>query len=216
MGSITDALHAERMAFLATLIAVGPDAPTACGTWTTTDLAAHVALGDTGGGLVSGPARLLVGRGVRMDRVASLNRAALAATRRRRDFDWALASLSREAPRLQRQIPDLAAVSLLEVWAHHEDILNAHDLGPCASGADVSAIVPVLIRYQHSVLANLRVIVRTGDRVWFTPRASATVEVVGPIREVCRWLSGRGPLDALTVEGPPHARAELLATPVTI
>ncbi len=221
MDTVTDSLLAERRAFVATLTAVGPDAPTVCSAWTTTDLAVHVALGEAAAGLVSAPARLLVGRGVRVDRVAALNRAVLAAIRRRRGFDWALHRLSRPAPRVQ-QVRSLAAVSLLEVWAHHEDILDAHGHETCASGADLTPIMPVLIRYQHAMLAERHVCVRTGDHSWFAPRTPAgpetevDVEVDGSIAVVARWLSGRGTLDALSVSGPPAACADLLSAAVTI
>ena len=180
---VTADLWRERAALRATLVAVGPDAPTSCGTWTTTDLAVHVVVGEINGGVATVPFRYLVSRGVRLDRVAGLNRRALAGYRRRHGFEWALERLARPAPRAHRLGHRVAPVSLLEMWAHHEDVLNANGLGPCGSGVDLAPVVQVLLRYQRRVLA-----------------AHGLEVPPGSPAEVARWLSGRARHEDLPID----------------
>lgn len=199
MGRVDEDLVRERQAFRATLEQVGPDAPTACGSWTTTDLAVHVVTGEIAWGVPPVPFRLLVGRGVRLDWMAPINERAFRFYRHRHGFDWALERLERDAPRLH-SYPTIAPVSLLEVWAHHEDVLKANDVGHCGSGVDLEPVLRVLARYQRRLLAQHAVRVTSGDAVWYEP-TDATVEVRGETADLARWLAGRAGLQSLTVSG---------------
>lgn len=198
MGSIGEDFVHEREALRASLALVGPDAPTACGSWTTTDLAVHVVGGEIAWAVPNAPFRILVGRGVRLDRLAPFNNRALVRERRRHSFDWALARLGRDAPRLQTY-GWVASVSLLEMWAHHEDVLAANN-GLCASGVDLSPVLRVLTRYQRKFLTDHGVRLTSADRVLFAPAATA-VEITGAAADMARWLSGRGRLDSMFVSG---------------
>jgi uncharacterized protein (TIGR03083 family) len=200
MGSIGEAFARERTALRATLAQVGPDAPTACGAWTTTDLAVHLVTGEVAWALPDAPFRLLVGRGIRLDRLAPLNERALRRYRRRHGFDWALARLGRE-PRRAQTVRGVAAVSLLEVWAHHEDVLDANDLGRCTSGVELAPALAVLVRYQSRILQSHAVRVASAEGVLFEPTAVVRVEVRGDHADLARWLAGRGDLGALTASG---------------
>jgi uncharacterized protein (TIGR03083 family) len=144
---IADDFVRERAALRATLVEVGPDAPTACGDWSAADLAVHVAVGETSGGWPTVPFRLLVNRGIRVDRMAPVNAGALRLYRRR-GWHWAMRRLARNPPRahLLRQV---VPVSLLEVWAHHEDVLIANDL-TCDTAIDLQPVVELLRRYQRT------------------------------------------------------------------
>gem|GEM_PF-5737647 len=146
------------------------------------------------------PFRLLVGHGVRLDRMAPFNDQALTRERRRHGFDWAMRRLSREAPRLHRY-GSVAAVSLLEMWAHHEDVLDANDVGRCASGVDLKPVLRVLVRYQRRVLRAHAVRVGSPQAVLFEPTPLVQVEVRGAPADLARWLSGRGDLGGLTASG---------------
>ena len=200
----------ERRAFVSTLAAVGPEAPTICGAWTAGDLAIHLVTGEVAAAIPSAPFRWLVGRGVRLDRLAPVNERALASYRGRRDFDWALRRLNRPPPRLHGR-GVVAAVSLLEVWAHHEDILAVNDAGTCRSGVDLTAVVAVLARYQRGLLNRHAVRVSSMEAVWHEPNVSPRAMVDGPVDDVARWLAGRSPSDALTVSGEPGATQALAA-----
>jgi uncharacterized protein (TIGR03083 family) len=147
---VADDFVRERAALRATLLEVGPDAPTTCGDWTATDLAVHVAIGELRGGWPTAPFRMLVNRGIRIDRVSSVNTGALKAYRRRRGFDWAIERLGRRPPRAHL-LKRVVTVSLLEVWAHHEDVLLANGLS-CTSGIDLAPVVDMLRRYQRKHL----------------------------------------------------------------
>ncbi len=162
----------ERDALRRTLLEVGPDAPTICGDWTATDLAVHVALGELRGGWPTVPFRLMVASGLRLDRVATSNTRLLRIYRRRRGFDWAMQRLSRPAPRAH-QFGAVAAVSLLELWAHHEDVAIANGL-TCTSGVDLRPVISLLTRYQRKALERDQLHVPDGSP-----------------EQVARWLAGR-------------------------
>ncbi len=166
----------ERDALRQTLLDVGPDAPTACGDWTTTELAIHLAVGELRGGWPTAPFRMLVNRGIRVDRTAPVNVGAVRLYRRR-GFDWAIRRLGRKPPRAH-MLRSVVRVSLLEVWGHHEDVLLANG-GTCDSGIDVQPIVDVLLRYQRKSL--------TG------------VDLAGSPADVARRLAGRGDASDLRV-----------------
>src|SRR5262245_545971 len=59
LGAMTNVARAERFALCDTFVAVGPDAPTLAGDWTTRDLAAHLVVRerrpDAGLGIVIPP-----------------------------------------------------------------------------------------------------------------------------------------------------------------
>lgn len=199
----------EREALRVTLEQVGADAPTACGAWTTTDLAVHIVTGEVFRGLPNAPFRLLVRRGIRLDWMAPVNARALGRYRRRHGFDWAMERLNREAPRVQSR-SGIAPVSLLEVWAHHEDVLGANDVGRCRSAIDLGPVMRVLIRYQRRFLAEHAVTVTSPEAVWY--EASPTrADVRGEVADLALWLAGRAGLEAVAVSGEPEATSAVTA-----
>jgi len=165
VSRVGDDFVREREELRNSLRALGPDAPTACGSWTTTDLAAHIAVGELRGGVPVVPFRLLVARGVRIDRMARVNAAGTKAYGRR-GFDWAIKRLDRPPPRAHLWSP-VVAVSLLEVWAHHEDVLQANDLAACASGIDLTPVIALLRRYQRKRLREVPPFASARDEALF-------------------------------------------------
>ncbi|GMA39429.1 TIGR03085 family metal-binding protein [Mobilicoccus caccae] len=114
---MTGLAQLEREALCATLVDVGPDAPTLCSPWTTRDLAAH-----------------LVIRERRPDALPGVLMPALADhTQRVQDHyaagDWpALVDLVREGPPgwNPTRVPAVDdAINLGEFFVHHEDVLRA-------------------------------------------------------------------------------------------
>ena len=207
-------LAAERAAFRDTLVEVGPDVAGVCGEWTSEDLAVHVALGELAGGALTWGARDLIGRGVRIDRLAGPNASALRVARRRRDWSWALDRLDSAPPPLLRG-GQVAVVSLLEVWSHHEDLLVAVDATPCRSGVDLTDVLRLLVRYQRGPLAELGASVGGPDGRWWHGGPDDRVRVTGTDVDVARWLSGRPGAD-LIVEGDTDAVADVEAARLTL
>ena len=213
---MTDDLSEERRAFVDTVVALGPDAPSVCGTWTAEDLAVHVVTGELARGLVVVPARWLVGHGVRLDFLAKpINARVFGSYRRRHDLEWALAHLRRPPP-VGHRYGTVATVSLMEVWAHHEDLLLANDLGPCRSGIDLVPVLRVLVRNQRKLLQQHAVRVSSADTVWHAPKTTPRVHVDGSIDDLARWLAGRTGLDELTVSGDAEAVASLASQQVRL
>lgn len=214
MRDLASDLAAERDAFRATVQTLGPDAPTACGSWTTGDLAVHLAAGEVLRGLPNAPFRFLVGRGVRLDWAAPINARTLKSYRRRRGFEWALERLARPAPRVQ-STATIGPVSVLEVWAHHEDVLLANDNGPCSSRISLQPVLRMLVKYQHGRLKRLGVTLRSADEVWFEPK-NADGEVHGSVPDLVRWLCGRVDIQALDIAASPETRTHLQEVALTI
>jgi hypothetical protein len=162
-------------------------------------------MGELGAGLPSYPGRLLVGLGVRVDFLASSNASMLARQRRRHDFSWAVERLGRNPPLMQRT-GRVGAVSLLEVWAHHEDLRPPSEPPTPRRSAGLEAVLPILVRYQHRGLEQHGIEVQTADRTWLEPFGGVQVCVNGAEVDVCRWLAGRGGLDSLQVTGSLEGR----------
>jgi uncharacterized protein (TIGR03083 family) len=177
MSTVVEDFRTERDAFRRTILDLGPDGPTMCGTWNTGDLAAHVAAGELNGGWAVVPFRMMVDRGIRIDRTARVNTGATRLAGRR-GFDWATRRLAKPPPR-GLELASVAVVSLFEVWAHHEDVLVANGL-TCSTGIDLEPVVAMLRRYQRKELA-----------------ASGAV-VSGSLAEQAAILSGRVPFDGAT------------------
>jgi uncharacterized protein (TIGR03083 family) len=199
MGTAREDFFRERAALRASLDEVGPDAPTACGTWTTTELAVHVVTGELSRSLATAPFRFLVGRGVRFDWFAPFSRRFLAAERTRHGFEWAMDRLGREPPRLET-VAGVAPGSLLEMWAHHEDVLAPSGSRSCDTGVDLAPVLAVLVRYQRRQLRVHGAAVSSERRTWFAA-SSPRVSVRGDEADIARWLCGRATIDPLNISG---------------
>jgi uncharacterized protein (TIGR03083 family) len=208
--SVVDDLLRERRALASTLELVGPSAPTTCGTWTAEDIAVHVVTGEVLAALPNAPFRWMVGKGVRLDRMASVNERALVSWRRRRSFEWAIDRLKRPPPLLHRR-GLVADVTLLEHWVHHEDVLGANDVGSCEAGVDLAVVLRVLVRYQRRLLERHHVRVTSGSLAWREASTEPAVVVDGPTDHLARWLAGREGLGQLSVAGASSAVAALAA-----
>jgi len=100
-------------------------------------------------------------------------------------------------------------VTLLEFWAHHEDLLNANGIGKCRSGVDLAPLVAVLARYQSRVLDDCGALVVSEGTVWYTPKTSRQVNVDADVVDLARWLSGRSSLPMAATTGPADAVAKI-------
>jgi hypothetical protein len=139
-ATVADDVATERRRFVATLRAVGADAPTLAGEWRAADLARHVVAQDRLRGLPVCAAReFVVCTGLRLTepylRSARLTRLL---SGRPRSWEWVLARLDRPPPEALVR-PRIAPIALWEHDVHHEDVRRPNarprdavpDLSPC-------------------------------------------------------------------------------------
>ena len=192
----------ERRAFADTLAATALDAPTLAGSWTASDVAAHVVSLDRFGGVPTFLGRTIVSRfAIRLNDVAGRYADRGMASTKRRGPDWAIRRL-REAPPSLLLRPSMRAVGLFEVFVHHEDVRRG--AGPAASRpapAGLHDAIGWLLRYQRAPLSGRRLVVRAGDREHVAGDGEEVV-VEGDAGEVVLWLAGRRDAARVTVSGP--------------
>ncbi|MBN9635065.1 MAG: maleylpyruvate isomerase family mycothiol-dependent enzyme [Actinobacteria bacterium] len=215
--TVAQDVRAERAALADTLELVGPHASAGCGDWTGFDLAAHVIAADRAAGTLAFCIRMLAARGIRFNPNPKVIAAAI--NRERRDgYPALLARLRRRPPRLLLT-PAVAASTLFEVWAHHDDLTTTHGLVHHTPDHLAHAIPP-LVRYHARRLPTTGLIIRTSDGHQWTlgPDVGGPSAVVlsGRPTDLIRWLSGRGPLTTLGVEAKPAAAEQLQAFVGTI
>jgi uncharacterized protein (TIGR03083 family) len=203
-------IEAERTALADSLEAVGPHAPTACGSWSAFDLAAHVVASEGGAGLVAFGVRTLAAQGMPFRPNPRIVRMAI--ERQRRDGYHALiASIRGECPRLllARQV---VASTLFELWMHHDDLTSANNRDH-AEPTHLALAIPSLMRYQARRLPNAQIIVRTTNNYeWcFGPERGPAAAVSGPAPDLVRWLAGRQPQAPPNIDGDERIADELRA-----
>jgi uncharacterized protein (TIGR03083 family) len=207
--ALCDEIQAERATLAESLEAVGPQARTACGDWTSFDLAAHVVASERGAGVLAYCVRTLAARGVAFHPDPRLVNLAIA--RQRRDGYPALVSQIRQpCPRLLRSTA-VAASTLFELWMHHDDLTSANGV---AHGAPMhlALAIPALVRYQAKRLPKARLLVRTTDDYeWrFGPDDAPSAVLCGSAADVVRWLAGRRTGGSLSVDADDAVVADLV------
>ncbi|MED5814634.1 maleylpyruvate isomerase family mycothiol-dependent enzyme [Mycolicibacterium sp. 050232] len=196
-------IKAERAALVESLIALGSSAPTACGTWTAFELAAHLAGEERYGGFTTFVARSLVAHGVSVVGTPRMVDAAMR-LERRRGFTALVDRLRRPIPPLLLR-PLVAPLTLFEYWTHHDDLIGSNNGGHAAPAA-LTESIPLVLRYQFKKLpAGVRMTVSTNDGFhrWSVGTESGPeVSVDGAPRDLIRWLSGRSAPDQISMTGP--------------
>ena len=208
--TIRDDVEAERALLADSLAAVGPQARTACGDWTAFDLAAHVVASDRAAGAFAYCIRVLATRGVQFRPKPEAVKWAI--RRERRDgYSALIRRLRQRSPRLLLA-PAVAASTLFEVWMHHDDLTMANDLAH-ETPDHLAEAIPFLVRYQASRLPIARLIVRTTDNYEFAfgPNIGPNALMIAPAADLVRWLAGRRPLTAPTIDAQPAVTDQLRA-----
>jgi uncharacterized protein (TIGR03083 family) len=142
---------------VATLREVGPGKPTLCAGWTTTELAAHLASGESLRGWLAFPGRLVIAATpVRLTGLNARVGPTIIRGAKKRGFDWALRVLSSPSPRLLAVGP-AGPVALAELFVHHEDIRRANGYPPRADSElpDLTPARDFLTHYQRGQAASL-------------------------------------------------------------
>jgi uncharacterized protein (TIGR03085 family) len=198
----------ERSALVATLRKVGPQAPTLCEGWSTTDLAAH---------LVVRERRLDATLGIAVPFLADYT--AKVQDKIARSTSWkALIDLVASGPPLYSPFKLLDPVANLgEMFIHHEDIRRAVD-GWQPRALDHAIATP--LRRQLGLMSRMmlsrspaQVVLQTpaGDRIARVGRGEA-VTITGEPQELLLFVAGRDAV-LLDFDGDPQAVAAVRAAP---
>ena len=210
---MTSPAAAERALLCELFLAVGPDAPTLSGEWTTRDLAAHLVVRerrpDAGPGIVTG---VLAEYSERV-RLAEAER----------PYDEIVDRVRRGPPRWSPMRVDAVdrLVNTIEFFVHHEDVrrggatFTPRNLEPALDEALASLIVPAGKLLTRKSTVGI-VLAPNGHAATTIHRGEPTVAIGGPIGECVLFLYGRAAASAAELDGPADAVSELRATALGI
>ncbi|EHI10851.1 TIGR03085 family metal-binding protein [Mycolicibacterium thermoresistibile] len=177
----------ERAALVETLRAVGPDAPTLCGDWTTRDLAAHLVIRerrpDAAAGILAAP---LSGYTAKVQNQVAQNTG----------WDELLDKIASGPPLLSAFKVLDRWVNVAEMFIHHEDVRRA---GPDWDIRELDDDVTAALRRPVALMARMtlarapaRVTLRTSDnQTLATVGKGPEVTVTGDPGELLMFVSGR-------------------------
>ena len=205
-----DLAQAERAALCDLLLEVGPDAPTLCAGWTTTDLAAHLMVRDRRPDV--GPGLILSGPFAR--HTARVTRRAA----ERVPFEH-LVTRIRSGPPWPIRLVDGPA-NLVEYFVHLEDVRRAVDGWAPRSGLD--DLQDALWPFQKSgaKLRTRRVqdvglsIARPGGQPVAVRSGSRQVTATGDPGELAPFFFGRRDRSGVDLTGDPDGVSEVRTAPI--
>lgn len=205
-----DLAQAERAALCDLLLEVGPDAPTLCSGWTTTDLAAHLVVRDRRPDV--GPGLILSGPFAR--HTARVTRRAA----ERVPFEH-LVTRIRSGPLWPIRLVD-GPVNLVEYFVHLEDVRRAVDGWAPRSGLD--DLQDALWPFQTSgtKLRTRRVqdvglsIARPGSQPVAVRSGSRQVTATGDPGELALFFFGRRDRSRVDLTGDPDGVSEVRTAPI--
>ena len=202
--------RAERQLLADTFVAVGPDAPTLCGDWTTRDLAAH---------LIVRERRLDAAPGILVKRLAGYTdkvQAGVAAGA----WDELVEQVRTGPPAWSPTRIDAIdrQMNTTEFFVHHEDVLRGGE------SWSVRELDPALVDDLYSALGRAKLLVRkspvgivlepTDGRPPITAKsASPSITVRGPVGELVLWSFGRQAHAAVDYDGPTVAVEQVKSAP---
>ncbi len=189
----------ERIELCDLLLELGPDAPTLCEGWTTSDLAAHLILRE------------------HFHRWSDAQRA----VEKARGFPAMVARLRAGAPLIPWRVPRLRDVfNGLEYFIHHEDVRRANGREPRRPVPDLEALSWRMTGFGARRLARrirpygLELVRPDGRRRRYGSGDMATIR--GPASEMVLYLGGRRATARVTLEGDPAAVATVERTTITV
>jgi uncharacterized protein (TIGR03085 family) len=188
----------ERTELCDLLLELGPDAPTLCEGWTTSDLAAHLVLRE------------------HFHRWSDAQRAAEKA----KGLPAMVARLRAGAP-IPWRLPGIRNVVIgLEYFIHHEDVRRANGREPRQPSPDLEALSWRMIGLSARPLARkirpygLELVRPDGQRRRYG--AGDTATITGPASEMLLYLSGRRATARVALAGDPDAVATIERTKITV
>lgn len=189
----------ERTELCDLLLELGPDAPTLCEGWTTSDLAAHLVLRE------------------HFHRWSDAQRAA----EKTKGFPAQVARLRGGAPPIPWRVPRIRnVVSGLEFFIHHEDVRRANGREPRPPSPDLEALSWRMIGLSARQLVRrirpygLEFVRPDGQRRRYGSGDMATI--TGPASEMVLYLSGRRSTARVTLAGDAAAVATVERTKITV
>jgi uncharacterized protein (TIGR03085 family) len=200
----------ERAALCDLFLAVGPDAPTLCGDWSTADLAAHLVIRERNP--LSAPGILLGGRfeGTTERLMArELDRHGYAGVVERVRTGPPL------GPMAIRPVGRLA--NTIEFVVHHEDVRRPAGEGPRPDDTELQDAVWSLLRRGARLLVapgklgstSLRLVRPGHDPVQASGKGDGGATITGDPVEVLLYLYGRKAVADVTLTGDDAARAKV-------
>jgi uncharacterized protein (TIGR03085 family) len=197
----------ERAALCDLFVALGPDAPTLCDGWTTSDLAAHLVVRERDPR--STPGILFGGRfGDYTERLMEKAKA--------KGYEWLVARVRSGPPIGPFKVPGLRELTNLgEYFIHHEDVRRANDRAARA-GPPVAELQDHLWRLLErgarlqvrSVPKDVRVeLDAPGHKVIVARKGGdgGTAHLAGDPGEITLYLAGRGAHADVAITGDPAA-----------
>lgn len=192
----------ERYALCDLARAVGPDAPTLCGSWTVRDLVVHLLVRER---------RPWAAPGLLVPALSGLVDHAAAALARRPFTELVETLRTPSAPVRIGTVERL--VNTLEFFVHHEDVRRA---APgwiprplvAEDEADLWRALSIIGRGLVRP-AGVPVVASDGSRTVTLRRGDRPAVVTGPVSEVALFLYGRKPVVGLTFDGPAATVAAL-------
>jgi uncharacterized protein (TIGR03085 family) len=210
MGA-TELLRAERAALCDTFDAVGPDAPTLCEGWDTSDLAAHLLVRET---------RPDAAIGILLPGPFARHTANVMAHVEGRGYAAMVAAL-RSGPPIWFRAGPMAAPNVIENWIHHEDIRRARGDGPRPSQPELDDVLWSSLGLSGRIAAHrvrsVGLELRTPDgRTRVLSAREPKVTLTGSPGELVLFLSGRKEAAVVEYDGPPEAVALVIAAKLGI
>jgi uncharacterized protein (TIGR03085 family) len=199
----TSLAASERAALCDLLDELGPDAPTLCAGWRTSDMAAHLYVRER---------RPLAGPGILIKPLAGFTQREMAKALERHGYKGLVAKVRSGPPLAWRPLD--RGVNTLEYLVHHEDVRRgATGWEPRLDKALDDAAWAALRRGAKFLGrgvkgAGLELVRPGGERV-VARNATPRAEVTGGPVELLLFLYGRGAAARITVEGDVAARAAL-------
>jgi uncharacterized protein (TIGR03085 family) len=193
----------ERRALVEVLRELGPEAPTACDGWTTSEMAAHLYVRERRPD--AAPGVVLPGAFSRhTDRVMD-------SVLRVHSYDEVVQRVADGPPLPLRPLDE--AINLSEFFVHHEDVRRANGRGPRELPAEMERLLwrrlrPMLrVMYRRAKGVRVDVAPATGDRA--TVGEGPTVRLAGAVGELVLYSFDRKEIADVTLTGDDEARAIL-------
>lgn len=191
----------ERLALCDLFTELGPDAPTMCGEWRTSDLAAH---------LVVRERNLLALPGVAGGPFARLSDRLTQRAKAETPYEELVALLRDGPPLGPLGLPGLDdATNLVEFAMHHEDVRRAQGWGPRPGLADLQdALWPRVVLLGRILMRRTPtgVVLRaTSGRSTTAKGGTPSVTVIGEPLELLLFAWGRQAVADVEMDGPAEA-----------
>lgn len=185
---MSEIAQSERASLCDLLLDVGPDAPTLCGSWTSSDLAVH---------LIVRERRPVAGMGIIFAPMAGLTERSMASEQAKRSYDELVERVRTGPPPPMKWVDE--AVNTIEYFVHHEDVRRgAGDPTPRARNDAVDdALWGRLDRMGGMLARGVKgvglTLVRTDSDDRITVRkGEPEAELRGTPGELVMYLYGRG------------------------